>query len=84
MEILKNLAYAGLGLLESTDSKLKEQFMELIKKGKESDQSGKYLIEDFFKGIEELDTTAKKKYNESLTTLEGLIEKMKVKAEDEV
>jgi len=83
MDLLKNLAYAGLGLLESTDSKIKEQFAELVKKGKEADEKEMW-ISDFFKAASELDTTTKTKYNESLETLEKLITKMKVQAEDGV
>tara|TARA_Y100000593_G_C4208252_1_gene285419 strand:- start:95 stop:346 length:252 start_codon:yes stop_codon:yes gene_type:complete len=83
MDLLKNLAYAGLGLLESTDTKIKEQFAELVKKGKEADERDMW-ISDFFNAAADLDTTTKTKYNESLETLERIIAKMKVKAKDEI
>ena len=84
MDLLKNLAYAGLGLLDSTDEALKAKFAELVEKGKNTDEISSRLIEDFFKSVDDLDGTVKTKYNESLETLEELIDRIKVKATDEV
>jgi polyhydroxyalkanoate synthesis regulator phasin len=84
MDLLKNLAYAGLGLLESTDETLKQKFAELVEKGKTHDTEGKNLINDLFKSIEESDETIKTKYNKSIETLQEKLSKMKVEVSDEV
>ena len=48
MEILKNIAYAGVGLATVTSEKVKETINDLVEKGMISDTEGKKIIEDFF------------------------------------
>ncbi len=60
-ESLKDLMYAGLGLIESSknyysesvQNKAKEEFLKLVETGKKADSEGKHLIEDFFNSINE-------------------------------
>jgi len=69
--MIKTLAYAGLGLATEANDKLKERFDELVEAGKEKDSSGKNLISDFFKTVES-----------SKEDFETQVEKMKSKAKD--
>ena len=69
--MIKTLAYAGLGLASEANDKFKERFDELVEAGKEKDSSGKNLISDFFKTVES-----------SKEDFETQIEKMKGKAKD--
>ena len=48
MEILKNIAYAGVGLATVTSDKVKETINELVEKGMISDTEGKKIVADFF------------------------------------
>jgi polyhydroxyalkanoate synthesis regulator phasin len=48
MEILKNIAYAGVGLATVTSEKVKETINDLVEKGMISDTEGKKIVEDFF------------------------------------
>ena len=69
--VIKTLAYAGLGLASEDNEKFKERFDELVEAGKEKDASGKNLIGDFFKTVES-----------SKEDFEAQLEKMKNKAKD--
>ena len=44
MEILKNIAYAGVGLATVTSEKVKETINDLVEKGMISDTEGKKII----------------------------------------
>ena len=50
MDTLKNVMYAGLGLAKHTDDKLREQFDALVAKGKQVDEEGKNLVNNYFNG----------------------------------
>lgn len=50
--VIKTLAYAGLGLAAETNEKIKERFEELVEAGKKKDAEGKNLVGDFFKTID--------------------------------
>ena len=52
MDLIKTLAYAGLGLAEQTNEKMKKQFEEFVEMGKKSDTEGKNLVGDFFKTVD--------------------------------
>jgi polyhydroxyalkanoate synthesis regulator phasin len=69
--MIKTLAYAGLGLASEANDKIKERFDELVEAGKEKDSTGKNVIGDFFKTVES-----------SKADFETQIEKMKTKAKD--
>lgn len=52
MNLIKTLAYAGLGLTAESNEKLKEKFDALVEAGKKADGEGKNIIGDFFKTID--------------------------------
>lgn len=52
MEILKNIAYAGVGLASVTSEKVKETINDLVEKGMISDTEGKKIVDDFFSTTE--------------------------------
>jgi polyhydroxyalkanoate synthesis regulator phasin len=52
MDLIKTLAYAGLGLAKQTNDKMKTQFDEFVEVGKKSDIEGKNLVGDFFKTVD--------------------------------
>ena len=52
MDLIKTLAYAGLGLAKQTNDKMKTQFDELVEVGKKTDTEGKNLVGDFFKTVD--------------------------------
>tara|TARA_B110000438_G_C15677920_1_gene591052 strand:+ start:294 stop:632 length:339 start_codon:yes stop_codon:yes gene_type:complete len=52
MDLIKTLAYAGLGLAKQTNDKMKTQFDELVEEGKKADVKGKNLVGDFFKTVD--------------------------------
>ncbi|MAP01892.1 MAG: hypothetical protein CMD01_03640 [Flavobacteriales bacterium] len=52
MDLIKTLAYAGLGLAKQTNDKMKTQFDELVEVGKKADTEGKNLVGDFFKTVD--------------------------------
>ena len=52
MDLIKTLAYAGLGLAKQTNDKMKTQFDELVEEGKKADTEGKNLVGDFFKTVD--------------------------------
>ena len=66
MESLKNVMYAGLGLIKHTDEKLKEQFDTLVIKGKKVDEEGKNLVNNYFQSIEDLKKEADEKFTTQL------------------
>ena len=69
--LIKTLAYAGLGLASEANDKFKERFDELVEAGKTKDAEGKNLIGDFFKTM---DSTKE--------DFETQMDKMKAKAKD--
>ncbi|MFT7614717.1 MAG: polyhydroxyalkanoate synthesis regulator phasin [Parvicellaceae bacterium] len=69
--MVKTLAYAGLGLAAEANDKMKEQFDRLVELGKEKDADGKNLIGDFFKTV---DSTKE--------DFEVQVDKVKAKAKD--
>lgn len=69
--LIKTLAYAGLGLAAETNEKIKERFDELVEAGKQKDVEGKNLVGDFFKTVES-----------SKEDLDVQLEKFKEKAGD--
>jgi len=66
METLKNVMYAGLGLAQHTEDKMKEKFNVLVEKGKEVDAEGKNIVGDLLKSLDELKETTNQKYSEVL------------------
>ena len=52
MDLIKTLAYAGLGLAKQTNDKVKLQFDELVEAGKKADTEGKNIVGDFFKTLD--------------------------------
>ncbi len=52
MEAFKDLMYAGLGLAKETETKVKHSFSALVEKGKQADQEGNNVINDFFKTVD--------------------------------
>ncbi len=52
MDLIKTLAYAGLGLTSDSNDKLKEKFEALVEAGKKADSEGKNYIGDFFKTVD--------------------------------
>lgn len=52
MDLIKTLAYAGLGLTADSNEKLKEKFDALVEAGKKADGEGKNIIGDFFKTMD--------------------------------
>ena len=66
METLKNVMYAGIGLAQHTEDKMKEKFNVLVEKGKEVDAEGKNIVGDLLKSLDELKETTNEKYSEVL------------------
>ncbi len=52
MDLIRTLAYAGLGLSAENNEKLKDKFNELVEAGKKADTEGKNYIGDFFKTVD--------------------------------
>ncbi len=52
MDLIKTLAYAGLGLTAESNEKIKEKFEALVEAGKKADNEGKNIIGDFFKTVD--------------------------------
>ena len=82
MDLIKTLAYAGLGLAKQTNDKMKTQFDEFVEVGKKSDIEGKNLVGDFFKTVdttrEEFESQAQalERAEARITELEELISKL--------
>ena len=66
METLKNVMYAGIGLAQQTEDKMKEKFNVLVEKGKEVDAEGKNIVGDLLKSLDELKESTNQKYSEVL------------------
>ena len=50
--MIKTLAYAGLGLAQEANDKMKDRFDQLVEEGKKVDSEGKNYVGDFFKTID--------------------------------
>ena len=68
MNTLKNVMYAGLGLAKHTDDKLREQFDALVVKGKQVDEEGKNLVNNYFNLVEDLKKNVDEKLTDGLNT----------------
>jgi len=68
MDTLKNVMYAGLGLAKQTDDKLREQFDALVAKGKQVDEEGKNLVNNYFNLVEDLKKNVDEKLTDGLNT----------------
>jgi polyhydroxyalkanoate synthesis regulator phasin len=68
MDTLKNVMYAGLGLAKHTDDKLREQFDALVAKGKQVDEEGKNLVNNYFNLVEDLKKNVDEKLTDGLNT----------------
>ncbi len=79
MEQVKNILYAGLGLMKKTENQTKEQFDLLVAKGKRTDEEGKNLINDLFKTIEEGKSKLGENYNEQIVKVEDFLNTLKKK-----
>jgi|10_taG_2_1085330.scaffolds.fasta_scaffold567288_1 polyhydroxyalkanoate synthesis regulator phasin len=79
MEQVKNILYAGLGLMKKTEDQTKEQFDLLVAKGKRTDEEGKNLINDLFKTLEEGKSKLGENYNEQIVKVEDFINTLKKK-----
>jgi len=81
MNTLKNVMYAGLGLAKHTDDKLREQFDALVVKGKQVDEEGKNLVNNYFNLVEDLKKNVDEKLTEGLNTnidkVEEFLQKLK-------
>tara|TARA_R110000824_G_scaffold230854_1_gene418528 strand:+ start:675 stop:1109 length:435 start_codon:yes stop_codon:yes gene_type:complete len=81
MESLKNVMYAGLGLVKHTDEKLTEKFESLVSKGKKIDEEGKNLVGDYFKIVEDIKKDADEKFttklNSSIEKIEDFLKELK-------
>ena len=81
MDTLKNVMYAGLGLAKHTDDKLREQFDALVVKGKQVDEEGKNLVNNYFNLVEDLKKNVDEKLTEGLNTnidkVEEFLQKLK-------
>jgi|ETNvirenome_6_85_1030632.scaffolds.fasta_scaffold249285_2 polyhydroxyalkanoate synthesis regulator phasin len=67
METLKKVMYAGLGLVQQTEEKIKNDFTVLVEKGKVIDDNGKNVVNDLFKTIEDIRNTSTDTYKTTLT-----------------
>jgi len=79
MEQVKNILYAGLGLMKKAENQTKEQFDLLVAKGKRTDEEGKNLINDLFKTLEEGKEKLGDNYNEQIVKVEDFINTLKKK-----
>ncbi len=81
METIKDIMYAGLGLVKQSEDKFKDRFDLLVMKGKKIDSEGNNLITDFFKTVSEMKESTSEKYNEvlreNITKVEDYLEKLK-------
>ncbi len=55
---IKKMAYAGIGLANVADKKIKDNFNECVKEGMLFDSEGKDLVNNAFKTIESIKKTA--------------------------
>lgn len=81
METIKDIMYAGLGLVKQSEDKFKDRFDLLVLKGKKIDTEGNNLITDFFKTVDEMKESTNEKYNEilkeNITKVENYLQKLK-------
>ena len=81
METLKNVMYAGLGLAQHTEDKMKEKFNVLVEKGKEVDAESKNIVGDLLKSLDEMKETTNKKccqiLNENIEKVEEFLQTIK-------
>ena len=81
METLKNVMYAGLGLAQHTEDKMKEKFNVLVEKGKEVDAEGKNIVGDLLKSLDEMKETTDQKccqiLNDNIEKVESFLETLK-------
>jgi polyhydroxyalkanoate synthesis regulator phasin len=81
METIKDIMYAGLGLVKQGEDKIKDRFDLLVMKGKKIDSEGNNLITDFFKTVGEMKESTSEKYNEvlkeNITKVEDYLQKLK-------
>ena len=81
METIKDIMYAGLGLVKQREDKFKDRFDLLVLKGKKIDTEGNNLITDFFKTVDEMKESTNEKYNEilkeNITKVEDYLQKLK-------
>ena len=81
METIKDIMYAGLGLVKQSEDKFKDRFDLLVLKGKKIDTEGNNLITDFFKTVDEMKESTNEKYNEilkeNITKVEDYLQKLK-------
>jgi polyhydroxyalkanoate synthesis regulator phasin len=68
MKTLKNIMYAGLGLMHQADDKLKGQFNMLVDKGKKIDKKGNNLVKEYFKIIDVIKESMGKKFSEEINS----------------
>ena len=52
METLKNVLYAGVGLAQHTEDKMKENFNTLVEIGIQVDAEGINIVVDLFKSLD--------------------------------
>ena len=66
---------------ETLQNKIKEEFDNLVAKGKMIDEEGKNLVNDYFKTIEELKNEADEKFadklNGTIEKVEGFLQQLK-------
>ena len=81
METLKNVMYAGIGLAQQTEDKMKEKFNVLVEKGKEVDAEGKNIVGDLLKSLDEMKETTDQKccqiLNDNIEKVESFLETLK-------
>lgn len=79
MDTLKNMMYAGLGLVKHTDDKLRKQFDSLVVKGKQKDD--KNLVKNYFNLVEDIknnvDEKLTKRLNSNIDKVEEFLQQLK-------
>ena len=76
--MIKTLAYAGLGLAKQTNDKMKTQFDEFVEVGKKSDIEGKNLVGDFFKTVD----TTREEFESQISKNKNKIEEIQKEKTD--
>ena len=66
MKTLKNIMYAGLGLMYQADDKVKGQFNMLVDKGKKIDKDSNNFVKEYFKIIDVMKESMGKKITEEI------------------
>ncbi len=70
MELIKALAYAGLGLASEANEKIKDTFDTLVESGKKADAEGKNIVGDFFKTVDATKEDFEVEFNKNKAKLE--------------